>query len=167
MAGSDRNINFYIRDSSGEVVSSALRIDTVTYGLPMLAALILGTKSNSLVAKARALLLGLLAMSVITIPAVMLWGKMTSLQLEEQIAIATTGVRGGRSSFFFYAFHGYAFSQPVIAVGIWLAIMMLGQMNRSKKETGAAVESAASSPSRNAPCPCGSGLKYKRCCGAA
>jgi uncharacterized protein YecA (UPF0149 family) len=24
----------------------------------------------------------------------------------------------------------------------------------------------AARPSRNAPCPCGSGLKYKRCCGA-
>ena len=27
-------------------------------------------------------------------------------------------------------------------------------------------EQASPSPSRNAPCPCGSGKKYKRCCGA-
>ncbi|MCA9676704.1 MAG: SEC-C domain-containing protein [Myxococcales bacterium] len=25
---------------------------------------------------------------------------------------------------------------------------------------------AAAAPARNAPCPCGSGKKYKRCCGA-
>lgn len=34
---------------------------------------------------------------------------------------------------------------------------------RLKKEAGGV---AVRVPSRNAPCPCGSGKKYKRCCGA-
>ena len=137
---------------NGKLQSSGLRIDMVTYGVPMLMALVIATRSNSLVAKLRAIAIGCAVMFVLTVCAVMAWAKMTSLQLEQQAAPGSD-----ESSFLFLAFHGYTFSQPVVAVLIWLTLIVLGLFKgRSKHETVA----------RNASCPCGSGRKYKRCCGA-
>src|ERR1044071_5553881 len=62
-----------------------LRLDTISYGLPLLAALALVTRADSLKAKARALLIGLGVMLLFTLLAVMLWAKLASLQAEEQI----------------------------------------------------------------------------------
>lgn len=135
--------------------TKSLRLDTVTYGLPMLAALVAVTRADSLLVKARALVIGLGAMVILTVFSVMAWAKLTTLELDERLVQS-----GDRSSFLFYAFHGYAFSQPVIAVALWLGMIMLGMFRQKKKEV--AVLTAA----RNAPCPCGSGRKYKRCCGA-
>ena len=145
---------------AGQVHSSGLRIDTVTYGLPMLMALVIVTRADSIRAKGRVLVAGLLAMTIITVPAVMMWAKITSLELDDQIAQATMGGAVNRSSFFYYAFHGFAFSQPVVAVGLWLALMMLGLFRQNPKR-----QTRATSTPRNATCPCASGRKYKRCCG--
>jgi hypothetical protein len=98
-----------------------------------------------------------------SVPAVMVWAKMTNLQLEEQILATTVRSTGGRSNFMFYAFHGYAFSQPVLAVAIWLGLIMLGQFKAGTKPKE--MPKVAPVTARNVPCPCGSGLKYKRCCG--
>jgi hypothetical protein len=144
----------------GQVHSSGLRIDTVTYGLPMLMALVIVTRADSFRAKGRALASGLFAMTIMTIPAVMMWAKITSLQLDDKIAQATLSGWGNRSEFFFYAFHGFAFSQPVVVVGVWFALMMLGLFREKPK-----LQAPARSTPRNAPCPCASGQKYKRCCG--
>jgi hypothetical protein len=136
--------------------SSGLRIDMVTYGLPMLMALVIVTRANSRVAKLRALAIGCAVMFVLTVCAVMAWAKMANLELEQQVAPGSN-----QSGFFFLAFHGYTFSQPVVAVLIWLALIMFGLFKgRSKPEKGVATVA------RNAPCSCGSGRKYKRCCGA-
>ena len=135
---------------NGKLQSSGLRIDMVTYGFPVLLALVIVTRSNSLVAKLRAIAIACAVMFGLTVCAVMAWAKMTSLQLEQQAA-----PESDQSSFFFLAFHGYTFSQPALAVMIWIALIMLGLFKgRSKHETVA----------RNASCPCGSGRKYKRCC---
>ncbi len=141
---------------NGRLQSNGLRMDMLTYGLPMLMALVLATRSNSLVAKLRALAVGCAVMFVLTVCALMVWAKMTSLQIEQQAAPGSD-----ESSFFFLAFHGYGFSQPAVAVLIWLTLIMLGLLKgRSKHERGVATVA------RNASCPCGSGRKYKRCCGA-
>lgn len=147
---------------AGQSHNTALRMDTVTYGLPMLVALIVVTRADSLGAKLRALATGTLVMTLLAVPAVILWAKTTSLQLDEKIAFALASGGGDRSSFFYYAFHGYAFSQPVVAVAIWIGLIMLGLFKdkASPPEVIIAV-------SRNAACPCGSGRKYKRCCGSA
>lgn len=134
--------------------TSGLRLDTVSYGLPMLAALVIVTHARSIMAKVRALVVGVAVMAALTVPAVMAWAKLTSLQVDDQIAVS-----GDRSSFLFYAFHGYAFSQPVIAVGLWLGMMMLGMFKASEQAAAPVIAIA-----RNAPCPCGSGRKYKKCC---
>ena len=114
------------------------------------------TRADSIRAKIKALLVGLGVMVLLTLPAVLAWAKLTSLEVDERIAFGG----GGRSSLLYYAFHGYAFSQPVVAVGIWFGLMMLG-LFKARSITKAPVEEVG----RNAPCPCGSGRKYKRCCG--
>jgi SEC-C motif len=139
----------------------SLRMDTVTYGLPMVAALVLVTRAGSFFAKARALLVGVLVMMFLTVLAVMMWAKVASLQLDERVAQVTFNGGATRSDFFYYAFHGYAFSQPVVAVGIWMALIMLGMFKKKAEEE----KPAAVAVGRNASCPCGSGRKYKRCCG--
>src|SRR5215210_7655274 len=53
--------------------SSGLAMSKVTYGLPLIAALALVTRSDSLWAKARVLLTGLLVMSATSMLAVMMW----------------------------------------------------------------------------------------------
>jgi hypothetical protein len=141
----------------------SLRMDTITYGLPMFAALVLVTRADSIFAKARALLIGATVMTVLTVLAVMMWAKLASLQLDERIAQATFTGSATRSAFFYYTFHGYAFSQPVVAVSIWIALMMLGMFKQRVEEE----KPVAVAVGRNALCPCGSGRKYKRCCGTA
>jgi hypothetical protein len=146
----------------GQIHSSTLRLDTVTYGMPMVAALVLVTRADSISARLRALVLGLASIIAITIPVVMMWAKIASLELEDKIAQATMTGPGDSSGAFLYVFHGYAFSQPVVAVVIWMGLMMFGVFKSKPKPEAIAVGQA-----RNAPCPCGSGRKYKRCCGRA
>ena len=141
---------------NGRLQSIGLRIDMVTYGLPMLIALVMVTRSTSLVAKLRALTIGCAVMFVLTVCALLAWAKMTTSQLEQQPVPGNE-----QSGFFFLAFHGYTFSQPAIAVLVWLTLIMLGLFKgRSTDDRGSATVA------RNASCPCGSGRKYKRCCGA-
>jgi hypothetical protein len=122
------------------------------------------TSAESLRAKLRALGLGILIMFLLTIPVVMMSAKITSLELEDMIAQANFTPSGNRSGFFNLAFHGYSFSQPALAVLIWLGFLMLGLFKQSVKSR---VEEKEMVIARNAPCPCGSGRKYKRCCGRA
>lgn len=133
--------------------SKNLRLDTVTYGLPMLAALVIATHSHSILSKIRALSVGLGVTFVFTVLAIMAWAKLATLGVDEQLTLS-----GDRSSFLFYFFHGYAFSQPVVAVLLWFAMVTLGMFKESKKQQTKAVVA------RNAACPCGSGRKYKKCC---
>jgi hypothetical protein len=139
-----------------QTANSGLRLDTITYGLPMLAALVLVTRADSVFAKIKALVVGLGVMLALTLPAMLAWAKLTSLEVDERLVFGS----GSRSSLLYYTFHGYAFSQPVIAVAIWLALMTLG-LFRARHSEQAPVREIA----RNAPCACGSGRKYKRCCG--
>jgi SEC-C motif-containing protein len=147
---------------AGKVDESALRMDAATYGLPMLAALIAVTRADSMLAKTRAMLVGLSAMTALTVPIVLLWAKLAALNMANDLSEATYAHSGDRSSFFFYVFHGLAFSQPVVAVAFWMCLLMLGAF-RDKPAPEQKVFTAA----RNALCPCGSGQKFKRCCGLA
>jgi hypothetical protein len=148
----------------GQSHSAALRMDTMNYGLPMLIALILVTGAESYRAKLRALGLGVFIMFLLTIPAVMLSAKITSLELEDMIARANFTPSGNRSGFLNLAFHGYSFSQPALAVLIWIGLLMLGVFKQKVKERAQENKIVIT---RNAACPCGSGRKYKRCCGRA
>jgi hypothetical protein len=135
--------------------STALRLDTVTYGLPMLAALVIVTGADSMRAKIRSLLVGLGIMVFLSVPVVMASAKLTSLEVDE---IAAGG--GNKSSMLFDIMHGYAYSQPVVAVIVWWTLMMLGLFRERSAQ-----KPLPTAIARNAVCPCGSGRKYKRCCG--
>jgi hypothetical protein len=148
--------------AAGDPYQLPLRLDSMSYGLPLLMALVLVTRADSIKAKSRALLIGLGVMLLFTMLAVMLWAKIASLQSEEQIAQATLGDGSKRAAFFYLVFHGYAFSQPVVSIAVWFGLLFLGMFKTPPKPEAPAVTVA-----RNAPCPCGSGRKYKRCCGRA
>lgn len=152
-----RVITVLVSLPDGKTNSSGLRLDTVTYGLPLLAALVAVTRADSILAKLRSLLLGAAVMMVLTVFAVMAWAKLATLRIDQELTLS-----GDRSSFVYYAFHGYAFSQPAVAVAVWFGMMMLGVFHQKEKP----VAVVAGTP-RNAPCPCGSGRKYKKCCGLA
>ena len=139
--------------SGAQLNSTSLRLDTVTYGLPMLAALVIVTRAGSIRAKIRALLVGLGVMVLLSVPVVMASAKLTSLQVNEIASGASDS-----SSMLFDVMHGYAYSQPVVAVVVWWALMMLGLFKEGTQTSAAPV-------ALNAACPCGSGRKYKRCCG--
>jgi hypothetical protein len=146
----------------GQTYDTGLQMDTLSYGLPVLVALVAVTSADSLRARLQALLIGIGVLSVLTVPVVMLWAKLASLEMEEKIAQANLNASGDRSSFLFYGLHGYAFSQPVLAVLIWIGMILLGLFKGKVKE-----KTANAPIARNAACPCGSGRKYKRCCGRA
>jgi len=121
----------------------------------MLAALVIVTSADSIRAKIKSLLVGIGVMVVLTVPAVMATAKLTSLEVDELSG------GGDKSSVLFDIMHGYAFSQPVVAVVVWWSLMLLGLFKESPKQTPSVAVA------RNAACPCGSGRKYKRCCGRA
>lgn len=142
--------------------SSMMRVDTVNYGVPILIALILVTVADSWRAKLQALGLGVFIMFFLTMLMMLLSAKITGIELDEKIAQANFVHSGNRSNFFNLAFHGYSFSQPVVAVLIWLGLITLGFFKDKIREQ---VEAHKITATRNGPCPCGSGRKYKRCCG--
>ncbi|HMG34273.1 MAG TPA: SEC-C metal-binding domain-containing protein [Blastocatellia bacterium] len=143
----------------GQSASTALQIDRVTYGLPMLVALVLITRS-SIASKLKSLGLGVGLMLLMTVLAVMLFIKMSAMHVEDQISGSID-----RTAFFFYLFHGYAFSQPVVAVLIWAGLLLTGALRPKPESTSVADAGAARVRNRNALCACGSGRKYKKCCG--
>jgi len=54
----------------------------------------------------------------------------------------------------------------VWAVLVTMTVYMLARHFRmAQKQRNVAARSGRATPALNAPCPCGSGLKYKRCCG--
>lgn len=163
----DSNMNFYVsnRNFGNQQQAAAFKMDTITYGLPMLIALVLVTGADSWRSRFRALAVSLLAMFLLTLAVVMLKAKVTSLELDGRIAAATMQSGSSSAGFLSLVVHGYAFSQPVVAVLIWFAVLLLGIFKDKPKSSTPQVPAQSASIARNAPCPCGSGRKYKRCCG--
>ena len=146
--------------SGGQAQESALRMDTITYGMPMLAALIVATRPARVLGKLEALESGLAIMTALTVLAVVAWAKLASLEAYDQMVFATTGSKGHTSAFIYYCFHGYAFSQPVTAVILWMGISMSGVFDGHPMPVP---KDQALDP--KSPCHCGSGRQYRRCCG--
>jgi hypothetical protein len=150
-----RVLRMLITGVGAQPVATGLRLDLVTYGLPIFAALVIATRADSILLKVRGLIIGLAIIAVLVVPAAIAWARLTCLQIDDQMDPGS-----GRAGFLFLAFHGFALSQPVVAIALWLGMLMLGTFKRKKKR-----EPLTASVGRNAPCPCGSGRKYKRCCG--
>jgi len=141
-------------------VESGLRMETISYGMPMLAALIAATRPVGLLHKLEALGAGLAIMAILSIIAVVGWARLVSLQAYDQMMFVTTSIRGHTSAFTYYCFHGYAFSQPVVAVIIWMSTSMSGIFEGHRRPVPSAQRLDPKSP-----CHCGSGRQYRRCCG--
>jgi len=139
---------------------SGLRMETVAYGMPMLAALIMATRPAKFWAKLQALAAGLAVMIGLTVLAVVAWARLVSLQQYDQMMFAATSIKGHTSAFMYYCFHGYALSQPVLAVIIWMATSMSGLF-----EVRPAEVTKAQPVDPKSPCYCGSRRQYRRCCG--
>jgi hypothetical protein len=139
---------------------SGLRMETISYGMPMLAALVVATRPARLLGKMEALVIGLALMTLLTALAVVAWARLVSLQAYDQMMFATTSTKGHTSQFMYYCFHGYAFSQPVLAVITWMGTAMCGFFDVSPlKDPGVRTQDPKSS------CRCGSGRQFRRCCG--
>ena len=139
---------------------SGLRMETIAYGMPMLAALVVATRPARLLGKIQALAAGLALMILLTVLAVVAWARLVSLQAYDQMVFATTSTKGHTSAFMYYCFHGYAFSQPVLAVIAWMATAMCGFFDvRQPKDQDVQAQHPKS------PCRCGSGRQFRRCCG--
>jgi SEC-C motif len=54
----------------------------------------------------------------------------------------------------------------LVLVGITL-YLLIQHLRAEKPRPARSAPATSDSPSLNAPCPCGSGKKYKRCCGAS
>ena len=55
----------------------------------------------------------------------------------------------------------------LVGITVFLLIQHLRVRLKNKApQTAQATPDSSPDPGRNAPCPCGSGKKYKRCCGA-
>ena len=144
----------------GQPTESGLRIETVTYGMPMLASLIVATRPVRVLGKVEALAAGLAILTVFTVFAVIAWARLASLQSYDQMVFATTSRMGHTSAFMYYFFHGYAFSQPVAAVILWMGTSMSGLFDGRPLPVK---EGQGFDPKSK--CHCGSGRQYKRCCG--
>jgi hypothetical protein len=127
------------------------------FGPPLLTALILATPSWSWRRRRRALATGLGLISLAQVAALIV----NILATQQSPIMTTEGIvaPAGYSPFwapilywvyYFFDLVGRGF----FALLIWAALVAL---------PGARARPAAA-PGRNAPCPCGSGLKYKRCC---
>ena len=144
---------------------SGLRMETVAYGMPLLAALVVATRPARLLGKLQALAAGLALMTLLTVLAIAAWARLVGLETHDQMVFATTGTKGHTSAFMYYCFHGYAFSQPVLAVITWMGTAMCGFFDvRPLKDANVRTQEVRTQEPKSR-CWCGSGRQFRRCCG--
>ena len=149
--------------SREEAYHLANRVMTVLATL--LGALVVATRPARLLGKIQALAAGLALMTLLTVLAVVAWARLVSLEAYDKMTFATTSIKGHTSAFMYYCFHGYAFSQPVLAVITWMGIAMCGFFDvRPLKDASARTQDVRTQDPKS-PCRCGSGRQFRRCCG--
>jgi lipopolysaccharide export LptBFGC system permease protein LptF len=68
-------------------------------------------------------------------------------------------------------FGGFNQRESIGLVLVWAVLvgitvyMLVRHLQEAGKQQGIAPRPSPATPALNAPCPCGSGMKYKRCCG--
>jgi len=136
---------------------------SANYGVPLLAALILATPGWSWRRRGRALAVGLglvtvtqVAFVLVTIVATQQSPVMFHEDIPPGPGFSPMKQRLFYGLYYFFDLMGRGF----FALLIYFGLIALGW---NAPET-VATAPAARRTSRNAPCPCGSGLKYKRCC---
>ena len=140
-------------------------LPAANYGPPLLTALILAAPGWSRRRRGRALAIGL---TLLTLTQVVFF-LVTVVATQQSPVMSPEGMiqPAGYSPIkqpIFYALYNFfdAMGRGFFALLIFLGLVAFGS-ERSEATRTAAVPRRIS---RNAPCPCGSGRKYKRCCGA-
>jgi hypothetical protein len=139
-------------------------LPAANYGLPLLAALILAAPGWTWRRRGRALGVGLtlLTLTQIVFFLITVVGTQQSPVMSPEGMLQPTGYSPIKQPIFYALYYYFdAMGRNFFALVIFLGLVAFGGERRE-----AARAAAPRRISRNAPCPCGSGLKYKRCCGA-
>ena len=143
-----------------------LWVPAANYGPPVLAALILATTGWRWRRRVRLLMIGL---TLLTLTQVAFF-IVTIMATQQSPVMSPDGMMiqpAGHSSVAQPIFYALYYFFDVMGRGFFALLIFLGLIAFDWPSTEA---SPAAAPSRrigrNDPCPCGSGLKYKRCCGA-
>jgi SEC-C motif-containing protein len=140
-------------------------VGAANYGLPLLAALILAAPGWSWRRRGRSLAIGLalLVLSQVAFFVITVVATQQSPVMSPDGMIQPSGHSPIKQPIFYALYYFFdEMGRGFFALLIFLALIMFGR-ERTKASLARAVPRRIS---RNAPCPCGSGLKYKRCCGA-
>jgi hypothetical protein len=135
-------------------------LPAANYGPPLLAALILAAPGWSWRRRGRALAIGLtlLTLTQVVFFLVTVVATQQSPVMSPEGMIQPAGYSPIKQPIFYALYYFFdAMGRGFFALLIFLGLVALG------RERPVA---AAAAPRRNDPCPCGSGRKYKRCCGA-
>jgi hypothetical protein len=134
---------------------------SANYGVPLLAALILATPGWSRRRRWRAMGigLGLLSVTQVAFLLVNIAATQHSPFMSPDGPIYLPGFSPAKQPVYYWLFYFF----EITGRGFFALLIYLGLVALT---WGPAGTGAAPPAGRNAPCPCGSGLKYKRCCGA-
>jgi len=134
---------------------------SANYGVPLLAALILATPGWSTGRRWRAMGigLGLLSITQVAFLVVYIVATQQSPFMSPEGPIQLPGFSPVKQPIFYWLFYFF----EITGRGFFALFVYLGLVALTWRPRGPATAAPAG---RKAPCPCGSGLKYKRCCGA-
>jgi len=134
---------------------------SANYGVPLLAALILATPGWSRGRRWRAMGigLGLITITQVAFLLVNIVATQHSPFMSPDGPIYLPGFSPAKQPVYYWLFYFF----EITGRGFFALLIYLGLVALT---WGRAGTGAAPPAGRNAPCPCGSGLKYKRCCGA-
>lgn len=142
-------------------------LPAANYGPPVLAALILAAPGWTWRRRGRALAVGLalLTLTQIVFFAVTIVATQQSPVMSPEGMIQPSGHSPIKQAIFYGLYYFFdAMGRGFFALMIFLGLVAFWWPEPEPRVSTAPL--AAGRPRRNAPCPCGSGLKYKRCCGA-
>ena len=139
-------------------------VGAANYGLPLLAALIVAAPGWSWRRRGRSLVIGL---GLLTLTQVVFF-VVTVIATQQSPVMSPDGMiqPAGHSPIkqpIFYALY-YFFDE--MGRAFFALLIFLGLIVFGRERTDTAPVPVPRRIGRNAPCPCGSGLKYKRCCGS-
>jgi hypothetical protein len=140
-------------------------LPAANYGLPILAALILAAPHWHWRRRGRALAIGLslLVLTQVAFFVITVVATQQSPVMSPEGMIQPSGYSPIKQPIFYALYYFF----DAMGRGFFALLIFLGLIAFSWDPS--APEPAPAAPrrvNRNAPCPCGSGLKYKRCCGA-
>jgi len=140
-------------------------VPAANYGVPLLAALILATPGWSWRRRGRALAmgLGLLTLTQIAFVLITIVATQQSPVMSAEGMIQVAGFEPIKQRVFYALYYFF----DLIGRGFFALLIYLGLIGLAWNGPEAiAPRPAGRRVGRNDPCPCGSGLKYKRCCRA-